>query len=469
MDMVSDRQTIAHCAVWVQQTIPGAAVKELSTQLVNLQQLRQQLVYLQEYSDFYRPRFEAAGLGRSDLANLDRLSDLPFTTKEELRDSQLAAPPLGTHAAMALRDTVRVHSSTGTTGRPSWVGLSRRDAATWTAITARALVTQGLEPSDVVIHATSLALFVGGLPVKDAIESIGATLVPIGTGNSERAVLAARTLGCNVLHSTPSYAVYLADYVREHYDTDPRELGIRKIMVGGEPGGGEPAVRGRIQDDWGARLTEGMGNADIAPIIWAECPHQEGMHFTAAADVAVELIDPASGANLEFEDGAEGELVYTTVNRECSPLLRMRSRDRIVVLGDHCRCGRSTPRIRCVGRTDDMLIVLGVNVFPSAIRDIVAELHPATTGALQILLSRPGPRVEPPLRLVVEYGREAMALPALASQLKELIRGRLQISAAIELVPPDTLPRSEMKTQLIRRLYEEQAQAPTEPAERSRT
>jgi phenylacetate-CoA ligase len=424
------------------------------TGAVQVEALRPQLRYLHERSAFYRDKFRASGLSLADLGRVDSLSELPFTVKEELRDSQVSSPPLGRHAAVPLSEVVRVHASTGTTGRASWVGLTARDVQTWTQITARALECEGLEPSDVVVHAASLALFVGGLPVKDAVEHVGATLVPIGTGASERAIMAFQTLGCNVLHSTPSYAIYLADYVRERYEIDPRQLGVTKVMVGGEPGGGEPAVRPRIEGDWGARVTEGMGNADVAPIMFAECPERQGMHFTAQGDVLIELIDPVSGETRAFDEGAEGELVYTAVTRECCPLLRFRSRDHVVVLGTECACGRRGPRIRCIGRTDDMLIVLGVNVFPSAVHDLVASLHPQVTGAMQVLLSKPGPRVEPPLRVVVEYGHQATELAELQGELQKLIRGRLLVSAEVELVPPGTLPRSEMKTQLIKRLYE---------------
>jgi len=425
------------------------------TGTVQAAQLRPQLLSLQERSPFYRDKFRASGLSLADLNRVRDLADLPFTVKEELRDSQVASPPLGRHAAVPMSEVVRVHASTGTTGRASWVGLTVADVRSWTRITARALETEGLVPADVVVHAASLALFVGGLPVKDAIEHIGATLVPIGTGASERAVMAFQTLSCNVLHSTPSYAIYLADYVRERYEIEPRQLGVTKVMVGGEPGGGEPAMRHRIERDWGARVTEGMGNADVAPIMFAECPEQRGMHFTALGDVLIELVEPASGVPVPFEDGAEGELVYTAVTRQCCPLVRFRSRDHVVVLGTGCVCGRRGPRIRCTGRTDDMLTVLGVNVFPSAIQDVVAGLHPRTTGAVQVLLSRPGPRVDPPLRVVAEYGHQATELAALQSELQATIRARLLVSASVELVPPGTLPRSEMKTQLLRRLYEE--------------
>lgn len=435
------------------QTQTGIRSERELTEL-RFAKLRRQLDYLMDHSAFYRAKLNGTGLQRGKLKGLADLARLPFTTKEELRESQSAQPPLGLHAAVTLRDVVRIHSSTGTTGQPSWVGLTKNDICVWTDITGAALTTQGLTSDDVVIHAASLALFVGGLPVKDAAESIGATFVPVGTGASEKALMAIQTLGANCLHCTPSYAVYLAEYVRSRFEVQPVELGIRKILCGGEPGGGEPAFRQRITSEWEALVTEGMGNADMAPIIWAECPAQAGMHFTAGDHVIAELIDPDNGHSVEWEDGATGEVVYTATDRECCPLLRFRTRDRVVVLGMECECGRTGPRIRCVGRTDDMLIVLGVNVFPSAVRDVVAMLVPRSTGAVQILLSEPGPRLAPPLKLVVEYGPGATDLEALRRELEALIRGRLSVAAQVELVPPDTLPRFEMKTQLIRRLYE---------------
>jgi phenylacetate-CoA ligase len=432
--------------------VAGQGSAELLDRLLG--KLARQLAYLGRRSPFYQRKLAAAGVERAAVRTLADLGRLPLTTKEELRESQLQDPPLGSHAAADLRSVVRIHSSTGTTGQPSWVGLTRRDAATWTEVVASALSTQGLGPDDVVVHGTSLGLFVGGLPIKDAVERIGATFVPIGTGASEKAVMALRSLGANVLHSTPSYALYLAEYVREKYGIDPRELGVTKIVVGGEPGGGEPATRALIEQGWGARVTEGMGNADMAPIIFAECPAQAGMHHTAGDHVLVELIDPDSAEQLPWEPGLTGELVYTATDRECCPLLRFRTGDRVEVLGAGCACGRQGPRIRCTGRTDDMLIVLGVNVFPTAIRDVVSSLHPETTGAVQVLLPRPGPRVEPPLRVVAEYGQGATDLVALRTTVQSLIRSRLTVPAEVELVPPDTLPRSEMKSRLVRRLYE---------------
>jgi phenylacetate-CoA ligase len=407
--------------------------------------LRRQLDLLGGRSPFYRDLFAERGVTPAALESLEAISKFPFTTKQMLRDSQAAAPPLGRHAGVAMEQVVRVHASTGTTGRPSWVGVTRRDAEAWTELTARAMRTQGLVASDVVVHGAGLTLFVGGLPVRDAIERIGATMVPIGTGASEKAALAMSSLGVTTLHSTPSYARYLADYVRDKLGRDPKEFGLAKIMVGGEPGGGEPAFRAHIEREWGATVTEGLGNADMAPILFAERPGTAGMRFTGGKHVLVELIDPVTGEPIDPEPGASGELVYTAVDRECCPLVRFRTRDRVTVTGLDTD---GAPLIRCVGRTDDMLIVLGVNVFPSAVRDLVQTLHPRTSGAIQIVLPGEGPRVEPPLRVEAEWGERPD--DGLGREIEALIKARLSVPAAVTLVPPGSLERSEMKTRLIR-------------------
>ncbi len=364
-----------------------------------------------------------------------------------LRDSQAAAPPLGRHAGMDLTEVIRVHASTGTTGRPSWVGVTRNDSEAWTEMTARAFRTMGATKRDVVLHGAGLTLFVGGLPIRDAFERIGSTVIPIGTGASEKAVLALDSLGVTALHSTPSYARYLAEYVRDKAGRNPREFGISHVFVGGEPGGGEPGFREHIEREWGATVTEGLGNADMAPVLFAEPPGAGGMCYTGGRHVVVELVDPDTTEPIEAETGATGELVYTAVGRECCPLVRFRTRDRVVVTG---RMPDGAPLIRCVGRTDDMLIVLGVNVFPSAIRDIVQALHPRTSGAIQIVLASAGPRVAPPLRVEVECGPQPGDMVRLARDVEAVIRARLSVGTAVTLVPPGAIERSELKTRLTR-------------------
>jgi phenylacetate-CoA ligase len=412
--------------------------------------LRAQLAGLPARSPFYADLFAEHGVDASAFRSLDELSRLPFTTKQMLRESQAAAPPLGRHAAVAMTRVVRVHASTGTTGRPSWVGVTRRDADAWTDMVARAFRTMGAAAEDVVLHGAGLTLFVGGLPIRDALEHIGSTFVPIGTGASEKAALALDTLGVTALHSTPSYARYLAEYLRAH-GRDPRSFGLRKVFVGGEPGGGEPAFREHLEREWGAVVTEGLGNADMAPVLFGEAPGSGGMRFTGGRHVVVELVDPDSGEPIAAEPGASGELVYTAVDRECCPLVRFRTRDRVTVTA-HAADG--APVIRCVGRTDDMLIVLGVNVFPSAVRDLVQSLHPRTSGTMRIVLPDGATRVEPPLPVLVEVGEHPGDQAELARELESLIRSRLSVAARVSLTPPGTIERSEMKTALVRRAQE---------------
>ena len=422
---------------------------------MQLEKLRRQLDYVTARSPFYARKFAAARFDPSRLRTLDDLRYAPFTTKEELRESQIASPPLGEHAAAELRDVIRIHSSSGTTGRPSYVGITRRDRDVWTETVSRVYYCEGVRREDVVVHGFGLGFFVGGLPLKDAIENIGATFIPIGTGASDRLVTSIRDLGGTILTCTPSYANYLAEYVRERFELEPSELGLQRILLGAEPGGGIPAVRERLAEEFDAFVTESLGNADLIPTYSANCDELDGNHFLAPDFMVLEVVDPDSGEPLELEDGVEGELVATHIERECVPLVRFRVRDRVIVKTSPCACGRTAPRFTCVGRTDDMLIVAGVNVWPSAIKDVVTSLHPRTTGALQILLSAPPPRVEPPLLVQVEYGRETRDLDELKRQLERLIRDKLVAKAEVELVPPDTLPRFEMKAQLIRKLYEE--------------
>ncbi len=412
-----------------------------------------QMDYIWEKSPFYQKKFKEHGVERGDIRGLEDLPKLPFTEKDELRKSQEEHPPLGFHSAAPMDDVIRIHSSSGTTGVPTFVGLTRHDNKVWTDITARSLFAKSVRPTDVVIHAVGLTFFVGGLPVKDAIEHIGAAFVPIGTGASDRVVVTTKRLGANLLHCTPSYAQYFADYLRKKQNMEPSELGFRKLVVGAEPGGGVPAVKKRLQEDYQCLLSEGMGNSDAAPIIFGECPAQQGMHFCAQEYIFPELINPDSGEVMEMKDGAEGELVYTLIDRECCPVVRFRTRDRITVFTGPCECGRASFRIRCIGRTDDMLILLGVNVFPSAIKDIITSFTPRTTGHMIVLLDKPGPKVEPPLKIQVEYSPGEKDLDALKRELEAVMRDKLVFRADVELVPEDTLPRFEMKAKLIRKLY----------------
>ncbi len=433
------------------ETMPGTELRSIEEQ-----KLRRQVSYLYENSMFYRKKFDAAGLKPDQIKTVDDLRLIPFTTKDELRESQVNYPPLGDYLTVAREKTIRIHSSSGTTGRPSFVALTHHDRGVWNEMASRAFYATGVRPHHTVIFALSIGFFVGGLPSSAAIENIGATLVPIGTGASERVMASMENLKADYLACTPSYANYLAEFIREKTGREPAsQFGIRGIHVGAEPGGGIPSVRQKIEQDWGAMLCEAMGNADMAPLIWGECEAQQGMHFCGQEFIIPEIIDPETGARKELENGVTGELIYTAIDRESSALLRFRTRDHVIAWTEPCSCGRTSMRIRCIGRTDDMLIVLGVNVFPSAVRDVVSGFTPRTTGEIRILLDEPGPLAKPPLKVVVEAADLENA-GNLKRELEEAIRAKLIVPAKVLLVSPGVMPRSEMKTQLLIKLYEGQ-------------
>ena len=244
---------------------------------------------------------------------------------------------------------------------------------------------------------------------------------------------------------TPSYAAYLAE---NHHLADSS---VRRVLVAGEPGGGEPAFRAKLEEGWGAKVTEAMGVGDIGPSLFGECEQQDGMHLGAHGFVHLELIDPETGSALPMEDEASGELVLTHLQHRAAPLLRFRTRDHVRVKTSQCSCGRTGPRIRCVGRTDDMLIVRGVNVFPSAVREVVNEFAPQVSGHILVQPRAPGVKQEPPLPVIVELAGGTTAGDELAEAIAAKLREALTVRAEVELVPFGALSRSEYKSKLVER------------------
>jgi phenylacetate-CoA ligase len=223
------------------------------------------------------------------------------------------------------------------------------------------------------------------------------------------------------------------------------------VLVAGEPGGGEPAFRSKLEEGWGARVTEAMGIGDIGVSLWGECEQQDGMHLGARGFVHAELIEPETGAALELDEGAAGELVLTHLRHRAAPLLRFRTHDHVQVRTTPCRCGRTGPRVRCIGRTDDMLIVRGVNIFPSAVRDVVGAFAPEVSGPILHKPQAEGVKQDPPLPVSVELARGATDDPLLAQAIRERIRDVLVVHTHVELVPWGSLRRSEYKSKLVER------------------
>lgn len=411
--------------------------------------LRAQMAYLKAHSPFATEKLASAGAAFEDIRSVDDLAGLPFTTKQELRDSQRLHPPFGSHAASTREKIVRVHASSGTTGVPSYIPVTAHDSALWREAIRRVFWCQGVRPASTVAMGFSIGFFVGGIPLAQGIEDLGATFLPIGAGATDRLLDSIALMEADVLACTPSYALYLAEAARER-GIDVAELPVKRLTVGAEPGGGVPGIRRHIEETWRATVTESVGNGDVVPVYAAESDVQDGCHFLTPDMVVMEIVDPDTGDVLPPDgDGIDGEMVFTHIDREAAPLLRFRSGDRVTVRTGPCGNGRTGPRIRVVGRTDDLLILRGVNVWPSAIQDVIAGFRPDTTGALRIVLPKPGPATDPPLRIEVEHGGEVRDLPALARALETALREKLIFTARVEPVPPGTIPRSTMKTRLV--------------------
>jgi phenylacetate-CoA ligase len=407
--------------------------------------LREQLVYLRTYSRFYQEKLAQAGVEWDELRNIDDLAKVPFTLKQDLRDSLRAEPPFGKHLAVDITDVAQMQASSGTTGSPSYVALTESDLERWQESSARSLFACGIRPGDRVLHGLSLSKgFVGGLPVFQAVQYMGALDVPIGAdGGVDRLLVACRDLKPQAIVATPNFVAHLGRIAEETIGVPARALGVKRLIVGGEPGGGIPTLRKEIEDIWGGKVTEMMGGTDLGVMFWAECEHQRGMHLVAPDHILCELIEPETESVISFDKGTRGELVYTSLGRRASPVLRFRSGDHVEVLDTQCACGRTGPMIRCVGRTDDMLIVRGVNVFPSAIQDVVGELKPRASGVLRVLADFPGHSTQRNLRILVERGEVAdMASDAeLKEEIERRVRNRLSAKMDVQIVPFETFER----------------------------
>ena len=409
---------------------------------------REQLGYLFERSAFYRDKLRAAGIASAAQAGgLADIAALPLTEKAELRATCTPENPIGAHLCAERSEIVRIYSTSGTTGTPSYIPLTAGDLENWVTGSSRSYAASGVAAGQRIVSTYNAGPFVAGAALA-SFDRLGLCHIPVGTGNTERLMRAIELLEPEAAVLTPSYAAHLLEWAAGH-DADLRGSSVERVLVAGEPGGGEPAFRAKLEVGWGARVTEAMGIGDIGVSLWGECEQQDGMHLGAHGFVHPELIDPGTGAAMAMEDGASGELVLTHLRHRAAPLLRFRTRDQVVVRGAPCPCGRTGPRIRCVGRTDDMLIVRGVNLFPSAVREVVSAFVPDVSGHILVRPQQPGVKQEPPLPVDVELAPGARPDPALAEAIREKLRSVLVVQTRVDLVPWQTLRRSEYKSKLV--------------------
>jgi phenylacetate-CoA ligase len=409
---------------------------------------RTQLAYLFDRSAFYREQLGKAGFASAPAAGgLADIPQLPLTEKRELTATRTAEDPIGAHLCASPSEIVRIYSTSGTTGAPTYIPLTAGDVENWVTGSARSYAASGVTAGQRLVSTYNAGPFVAGAALA-AFDRIGLCHIPVGTGNTERLIAAVELLRPEAAVLTPSYAAYLLEWAAER-DVDLPGSSVERVLVAGEPGGGEPAFRAKLEEGWGARVTEVMGIGDIGASLWGECEQQDGMHLGARGFVHAELIEPETGVVIELDDGATGELVLTHLQHRAAPLLRFRTRDHVQFRTSSCKCGRTSPRVRCVGRTDDMLIVRGVNVFPSAVREVVSAFAPEVSGHILVKPQAAGVKQEPPLPVSVELARGANADAALAEAIRERLRSVLLTQTRVDLVPWGSLQRSEYKSKLV--------------------
>ncbi|NUQ61981.1 MAG: phenylacetate--CoA ligase [Pirellulales bacterium] len=417
--------------------LPPAELRQLQTE-----RLRQTVQLAYDKVPLYRQRLAEVGLVPADVRTLDDLARLPFVTKDDLRDGY----PLGLFA-VPMGEVVRLHASSGTTGRQVLVPYTRADLGVWTEAMIRTLVRFGVGPHDVVQNAYGYGLFTGGLGVHYAAEAIGATVVPISGGNAERQIDVMRDFGTTVLCSTPSFFLQVADRAQE-LGVDLRRLGLRVGVFGAEPWS-EP-MRSRIQQAADIEAFDIYGLAEIVgPGVAGECPVHQGLHVLED-HFFPEIIDPASGCPLP--DGEEGELVLTTLSKQAMPMLRYRTGDVTAICPGPCPCGSSLRRIlRVSHRSDDLFIVRGVNVYPSQIESALLAVK-GTLPHYQIVLTEQDDQERAEVRVEVTpemFSDRIGVLEELQEKLTRRIRQAAGVGIDVRLVEPRTLARSEGKARRV--------------------
>jgi len=406
------------------------------------EKLKSLVHYVYNHSPFYKKRFDKAGISPNDIQSLDDVKKLPFTTKQDLRDTY----PTGMFC-VPQEQVVRYHASSGTTGKPTVVGYTRNDIKEWTTSLARGLTSIGVGRGDVVQVGYGYGLFTGGLGLHYGVEMVGASAIPSSSGNTERQIELMQDLGSTAMACTPSYFLYVNEVTKKLGISIADDTKLKCGIFGAEPWSEE--MRRRIEVQTGIKAYDIFGTSEISGPLFTECTYQDGIHIWAD-QFLIEVIDPETGEQLP--DGERGELVVTTLAKEALPLIRYRIGDLTVIKSGTCQCGRTHPRImRILGRTDDMIIVRGINVFPGQVEAVLMDI-PEVAEHYQLVVDRE--KELDTLTVQVEVTRDVFSdkisdLMVLEKNVTKALLSVLNISARVELVEPGTIPRSMGKAQRV--------------------
>ena len=392
---------------------------------------------------FYKKKFDDAGLKPSDIKGVEDLEKLPFTTKKDMRDNY----PYGLFA-VPLKDLVRIHASSGTTGKMTVVGYTQADISMWSELIARCLVMAGGTKDDIIHNAYGYGLFTGGLGVHYGAEKLGATVIPVSGGNSQRQIKIMQDFGSTILTCTPSYALNLAE-TRKEMGVELKDIKLKAGIFGAEPW--SENMRRDIEKMWGIDAIDIYGLSEImGPGVACECLEKKGLHVFEDHFIP-EIINPETGKQVPH--GQKGELVFTTITKEGIPLIRYRTRDITRMIPERCKCGRTSARMeRLSGRTDDMLIIRGVNVFPSEIEMVIMSVE-GVEPHYQIVVDRAEHGLDT-MEVQVEvnekfFSDEIKVLENIERKIQKEIESVLGIGVTVKLVEPKSITRSEGKAKRI--------------------
>ncbi len=418
------------------ETLPREALEALQ-----LKRLKQTLERVYALVPFYKESFKKANIILDDIKSLKDLHKLPFTTKDDLRESY----PYGMFS-MPIDQIVRIHASSGTTGKPTVVGYSRADIESWSVLMARSLVACGVTSRDIIQNAYGYGLFTGGLGAHYGAEKLGAAVIPISGGNTKKQIMIMVDFKSSVLTATPSYAQLLADTIEEMDLLD--RINLRVGIFGAEPW--SENMRQKIEEKLHINAMDIYGLSEImGPGVAIECEEKNGLHIWEDAFIP-EIIDPDTLEPLE--DGQEGELVITTIKKQAMPLIRYRTKDITRIIKEPCKCGRTHRRIqKILGRSDDMIIIRGVNVFPSQIESVLMEIE-GLAPHYQLIVDRINNLDTLEVQVEVDnkvFSDEIRKLQNLQNQIQKDIKDILGITTKVTLVEPRTIERTEGKAKRV--------------------
>lgn len=407
-----------------------------------LERLQSTLNRVSENVDFYKRKFKEVGIDVTQIKSLEDIKNLPFTTKQDLRDNY----PYGMFA-VPLKDIVRIHSSSGTTGKPTVVGYTKRDLETWKNLVARIMVAGGVTANDIVHIAFSYGLFTGGFGLHYGAEHIGASVIPVSSGNTKRQIMIMQDYRSSVLVCTPSYALHIAETL-EKEGLSRNDIFLKYALLGGEPWGEK--IRAEIENKLGVSATDNYGLSEIiGPGVSGECQYKNGLHINEDHFYA-EIIDPDTCEVLP--EGEKGELVITTLTKEAMPLIRYRTRDITRLFRDKCPCGRTFIKMeKPSGRTDDMLIINGVNVFPTQVEEVLKEFEQATPHYF-IIVKKKGHLDLMEIQVEISenlFFDEMKKQRELLEKIHERMFNVLGIKPKVKFVEPKTIERFEGKAKRV--------------------